>query len=72
VVNKKFTNVSEVLAASVIRVMSLLILLNFYQTTWCYNPKRQPFSGSFLFKSHTSPKQRIKGVKTHLITAPQT
>jgi hypothetical protein len=47
----KFTNVSEVLAASIIRAMSMSIalmmeaattsetLVNFYQTTRCYNPE---------------------------------
>jgi hypothetical protein len=41
----KFTDVSEVLAASIIRVIALMIQaastseasVNFYQTTWCYN-----------------------------------
>jgi hypothetical protein len=43
----KFTNVSEVLVASIIRAMRAMVeaaktsemLVNFYQTTWCYNPE---------------------------------
>jgi hypothetical protein len=39
-----FTNVSEVLAASIIAVMmeaarTSETLVNFYRTTWCYNPE---------------------------------
>jgi hypothetical protein len=41
------TDVSEVFAASIIRAMTLMMeaastfetLVNFYQTTWCYNPE---------------------------------
>jgi hypothetical protein len=47
VVWKKFTNVSEDLAATIIRVLIALMeaartsetLVNFYQTTWHYNPE---------------------------------
>jgi hypothetical protein len=36
----KFTDVSEVLAASIIRVITLV---NFFQTTWRYNPEEAIF-----------------------------
>jgi hypothetical protein len=53
VVWKKFTGVSEVLAASIIRAIITLIMkaasvsetsVNFYQAAWC--TRRQPYSYS--------------------------
>jgi hypothetical protein len=48
----KFTNVSEVLAASIIRAMEAArtseTLINFYQTTRRYNPEEAIFVGSCL------------------------
>jgi hypothetical protein len=35
----KFTSISEVLAASIIRERTSEMLVNFYQTTQCYKPE---------------------------------
>jgi hypothetical protein len=59
----KFTNVSEVLAASIIRAIiteaarTSETLVNFYQTTWHYNPEDSHL--------HTHRRENLKSYKNH-------